>query len=162
MQTVHSAHHTKRTLNTSYKPYTQHIIQTVHSANHHPIHGCRKQCGQLSRWAGRYIILPYSQSYPHDLPRVTSLSSTGGWMASYTTFLHDIKWLWRHRQTRRYGNVARLNYFNFPTFTPEKFLFGTYRRKIINIFCPLVTEKSTNPLVKLTCSCLRKPWHGLG
>ena len=30
-------------------------------------------------------ILPYSQSYPHDLPRMTSLSSTGGWMTSYTT-----------------------------------------------------------------------------
>ena len=30
-------------------------------------------------------FLPYSQSYPHDLPRMTSLSSTGGWMTSYTT-----------------------------------------------------------------------------
>ena len=35
--------------------------------------------------SGRMIFLPYSQSYPYDLPRMTSLSSTGGWMISYTT-----------------------------------------------------------------------------
>ena len=54
-----------------------------------------------------------------------------------------------------------LEFSNFPTFTPEKYLFVTYRRKIINIYCPLVTEKSTNPRFKLTCQCLGKPRHGL-
>ena len=33
----------------------------------------------------RLQFLPYSQRYPHDLPRMTSLSPTGGWMISYTT-----------------------------------------------------------------------------
>ena len=47
-----------------------------------------------------------------------------------------VKWLWRHRQTRRNSNVVRLDSSNFPTFTSEKYLFGTYRRKIINIYCP--------------------------
>ena len=61
-----------------------------------------------------------------------------------------VKWLWRHRQTRRNDTGARLDSFNFPTFRSEKYLFGTYRRKIINIYCPLVTEKSTNPRVELT------------
>ena len=50
---------------------------------------------------------------------------------------------------------------NFPTFTSKKYFWGTYRRKIINIYCPLVTEKSTNPRVKLSCPCLGKPRHGL-
>ena len=54
------------------------------------------------------MFLPYSQSYPHDLPRMTT----------------------------------------------KKNLFRTYWRKIINIYCPLVTEKSTNPRVILTCPCL--------
>ena len=83
----------------------------------------------------------------------------GGWQA--TRPVSRVKWLWRRRQTRRNGNVARLDSSNFPTFTSEKYLFGTYRRKIINIYCPLVTEKSTNPRVKLTCPCLGKPRHGL-
>ena len=83
----------------------------------------------------------------------------GGWQA--TRPVSRVKWLWRHRQTRRNGNVARLDSSNFPTFTSEKYLFGTYRRKIIDIYCPLVTEKSTNPRVKLTCPCLGKPRHGL-
>ena len=107
------------------------------------------------------IILPYSQSFPHDLPRMTSLSPTGGWMTSYTRFISRVKRLWCHRQTRRNGNVVRLDSSNFPTFTSEKYLFEAYRRKIINIYCPLVTEKSTNPRVKLTCPCLGKPRHGL-
>ena len=83
----------------------------------------------------------------------------GGWQA--TRPVSRVKWLWRNRQTRRNVNVARPDSPNFPTFTSEKYLFGTYRRKIINIFCPLVTEKSTNPRVKLTCPCLGKPRHGL-
>ena len=92
---------------------------------------------------GESIILPYSQSYPHDLPRMTSLSSsTGvGWQA--TRPISRVDWQWRHRKTRRNGNVARLDSSNFPTFTSKKYLFWTYRRKIINIYCPLVTEKST-------------------
>ena len=72
-----------------------------------------------------------------------------------------VKWLWRHWKTRRNGNVARLDSSHFPTFTSEKYLFGTYRRKIINIYCPLMTEKSTNPRVKSTCQSLGKPWHGV-
>ena len=108
-----------------------------------------------SLWCGNWI-LPYSQSYPHDLPRMTSLSSTGGgWQA--TRPVSRVKWLWRHRQIRRNGNVAWLDSSNFPTFTSEKYLFGTYNRKIINIYCPLVTAKSTNPRVKITCPCLGKP-----
>ena len=105
------------------------------------------------KWAS---FLPYSQSYPHDLPRMTSLSSTGGggggWQA--TRPVSRVKWFWRHRQTRGNGNVARLDYSYFPTFKSEKYLLGTYMRKIINIYCPLVTEKSTNPLVKLIYPCL--------
>ena len=113
----------------------------------------------LIRVKSRVAFLPYSQSYPHDLPRMTSLSSTGvGWQA--TRPVSRIKRLWRYRQTRRNGNVARLDSSNFPTFTSKKYLFGTYRRKIIYIYCPLVTEKSTNPRVKLTCPCLGKPRHG--
>ena len=30
-----------------------------------------------------FPFLPYSQSYQYNLPRMTSLSSTGGWMTSY-------------------------------------------------------------------------------
>ena len=119
-----------------------------------------KQYFQNACW---YSFLPYSQSYPHgyphDLPWMTSLSSTGGgWQA--TQPVSRVKWLWRHRQTRQNSNVARLDSSNFPTFTLEKYLFGTYRRKIIIIYCPVVTEKSTNPGVKFTCPCLGKPWHG--
>ena len=73
----------------------------------------------------------------------------GGWQA--TRPVSRVKWLWRHRQTRRNGNVVRLDSSNFPTFTSEKYLFGAYRRKIIKLYCPLVTEKSTNPRVKWTC-----------
>ena len=76
----------------------------------------------------------------------------GGWQA--TRPVSRVKWLWRHRQTSQNGNVARQDSSNFPTFTSEKYLFGTYKRKIINIYCPLVTEKSTNPRVRLTCPCL--------
>ena len=76
----------------------------------------------------------------------------GGWQA--TGPVSRVKWLWRHRQTGRNGNVARLDSSIFPTFTSEKYVFGRYRRKIINIYCPLVTEKSTNPRVKWTCPCL--------
>ena len=95
-------------------------------------------------WIG---ILPYSQSYPHDLPRMTSLPSTGGgWHATWP--VSRVKWLWHHSQTRQNGNVARPDSSNFPTFTSEKYLYETYRRKIIIIYCPLVTEKSTNPQVK--------------
>ena len=82
----------------------------------------------------------------------------GGWQA--TRPVSQVKWLWRHRQTRRNGNVTRLDSSKFPTFSSEKYLFGTYWRKIINIYCPLVTEKSTDPHVKLTCPCLGKPRHG--
>ena len=79
-----------------------------------------------------------------------SLSSTGGGGWQATRPVSCVKWLWRHRQTRRNGNVARLDSSNFPTFSLEIYLFGIYRRTIINIYCLLVTEKSTNPLVKLT------------
>ena len=41
----------------------------------------------------------------------------GGWQA--TRPVSRVKWLWRHRQTRRNGNVARLDSSNFPTFTSE-------------------------------------------
>ena len=47
----------------------------------------------------------------------------------------------------------RLDSSNFPTFTAEKYLFGTYKRKIIYIHCLSVTEKLTNSHVK--------PRHGL-
>ena len=83
----------------------------------------------------------------------------GGWQATWP--VSHVKWLWRHRQTRRNDNVTLLDSSYFPKFTSEKYLFGTYRRKIINIYCPLVTEKSTYTRVKLTCQCLSKPWHGL-
>ena len=76
----------------------------------------------------------------------------GGWQA--TRPVSRLTWLWRHRQTRRNSNVTRLDSSNFMMFTSEKYPFGTYRRKIINIYCLLVTEKSTNPRVELTCPCL--------
>ena len=41
---------------------------------------------QWQRFNAETCILQYSQSFPHDLPRMTSLSSTGGWMTSYTTY----------------------------------------------------------------------------
>ena len=90
---------------------------------------------------------------------MTSLSSTGGWMTGYTTCFAR-KVIMTSQANTTNGNVARLDSSNFPTFTSEKYLYGTYRRKIINIYCPLVTEKSTNPCVK-TCPCLGKPRHGL-
>ena len=46
----------------------------------------------------------------------------GGWQA--TRPVSRVKWLWRLRQTRRNGNVARLDSSNFPTFTSEKYLLG--------------------------------------
>ena len=108
----------------------------------------------------RQNILPYSQSYPHNLPRMTSLSSTGGWMTSYMTcFARKVIMTSQANTPKQY--IARLDSSNFPKFTSEKYLFETYRRKIINIYCPFVTEKSTNPRVKLTCPCLGKPRHGL-
>ena len=57
------------------------------------------------------LFLQYSQSYPQDFPRMTSLSLTrkGGWLA--TRPVSRVKWLWRHRQTRRSGNVVRLLIF---------------------------------------------------
>ena len=108
----------------------------------------------------RYHILQYSQSNPQDLPRMTSLSSTGGWMTSYTACFAR-KVIMTSHATRRNGNVVRLDTSIFPMFTLEKYIFGTYRRKIINIYCPLVTEKSSHPRVKLTCPCHFKPRHGL-
>ena len=52
------------------------------------------------------------------------------------------------------GNVVRQDSAYFATFVLEKYIFWTYGRKIIKLYCPLVTEKSTNPRVKLTCPCL--------
>ena len=105
-------------------------------------------------------FLPYSQSYPHDLPRMTSLSPTGGWMISSTTwFARKVTMTSQANMPKR--QRVRLDSSNFSTFTSEKYLLQTYRRKIINIYCPLVIEKSTNPRVKLTCPCLGKPRHGL-
>ena len=102
-------------------------------------------------------FFPYSQSYPHDLPRMTSLSPTGGWMISYTAcFVRKVI-----ITSQANGNVVRLDSTEFLTFSSEKCLFGTYLRKIINIYCPLVMENSTNTHPKLTCPCLGKPQHGL-
>ena len=113
----------------------------------------------------RYTFLQYSQSYPHDLSRMTSLSSTGGWMTrgwmtSYTSCFTR-KVIMTSQASTPKQQLRRARFSNFSTFTPEKYLFGTYRRKIINIYCLLVTEKSTNPHVKLTCPGIGKPRHGL-
>ena len=58
-------------------------------------------------------FLPYSQSFPNDLPRMTSLSPTGRWWQATPPISH-VKWLWRHRQTRQNGNVTQLDSSNFP------------------------------------------------
>ena len=75
----------------------------------------------------------------------------GGWQA--TRLVSRVKWLWRHRLTRRNGNVVLENV------VLEKYIFWTYGRKIIKLYCPLVTAKSTNPCVKWTCPCLGKLGH---
>ena len=82
------------------------------------------------------------------------------WMTSYTTFFAVYVIMTSKANTPK-RQRRRLHSSNFPTLLSEKYLFGTYRRKIINIYCPLVTEKSTNPRVKLTCPCRGKPRHEL-
>ena len=76
-----------------------------------------------------------------------------GWMTSYTTCFACKVIMTSQANTPKSYNL--IDYSNFLLLTSEKYLFGTYRRKIINIYCPLVTEKSTNPHVKLTYPCLR-------
>ena len=119
---------------------------------------CLRICAQITHVHESFI--PYSQSYPHDLPRITSLSPTGGGWLALRQFSR-VKWLWHHRQTHRNGNVVRLDSFNLLMITAEKIHFATSRRKIMKIYCPLVTEKSTNPRVKITFPCLCRPQHGL-
>ena len=120
---------------------------------------------RCSRWSSSRLIVGANFSHIHRVfhtiyPEWPACHPQGGgWQA--TRLISRVNWLWRHRQTRRNGNVVRLDSSNFPTFTSEKYLFEAYRRKIINIYCPLVTEKLTNPRVKFTCPCLGKPRHGL-
>ena len=53
-------------------------------------------------------FLPYSQRYPQNLPRMTSLSSLGGgWQA--TQPVSCVNLLWRHRLPRKNGNVLKLD-----------------------------------------------------
>ena len=62
-------------------------------------------------------ILPYSQSFPHDLPRMTSLSSTGGWMTSYTTCFARKVIMTSQANTPKRQCRTRLDSSNFPTNT---------------------------------------------
>ena len=91
---------------------------------------------------------------------MTSLSPTGGWMTSYTAcFARKVIMTSQANTPKRQRRTAI--FFLFSDVYSGKYLFGTHRRKIINIYCLLVTEKSANPRVKLTCPCLGKPRHGL-
>ena len=84
----------------------------------------------------------------------------GGWMISYTTcFAREVIMMSQENTPKCQRRTAR--FFLFSDVHIGKYVFGTDRRKIINIYCPLVTEKSTNPRVKLTSPCLGKPRHGL-
>ena len=57
-------------------------------------------------------FLPYSQSYQHHLPRMTSLSPTGGWMISYMTcFARKVLMTSQANTTKRQCCMAR--FFSF-------------------------------------------------
>ena len=59
-----------------------------------------------------------------------------------------VKWLWRHRQTPRNGNVLQLDSTYFPILALEKKLYHL-----------LVSEKSTNPSVKLKINLSNISWQ---
>ena len=98
------------------------------------------------------LSTPFAQN---DKP-VTHLA----WMISSTTcFARKVIMTSQASTLKRQHRTARFFLFS-DVYIGKKYLFSTYRRKIINMHCPLVTEKSTNPCVKLTCPCLGKPRHG--
>ena len=52
----------------------------------------------------------------------------GGWQA--TRPVSRVKWLWRHRQTRRNSNIARLDFSNFLTLTSENTFLAHLSRRL--------------------------------
>ena len=78
----------------------------------------------------------------------------GGWQATWP--VSRVKWLWRHRQTRRNGNVVRLDSSNFVGLLHHPFDFSLFRYvlgRFFSIFEILfwlrITDEGSVPVMRI-------------
>ena len=62
------------------------ICQTMFSPIFTVIHTICPEWPACQQTYARQCFLPYSQSYPYNLPRMTSLSPAGGWIQAATSY----------------------------------------------------------------------------